>query len=112
MVYRDGAFFCRHIDTRVHLDPKNHSNPRILSGVYYFHTEPRGFTGGALRLYPAVSTERHRDIEPQANMLLVFPSWAPHEVLPVQCPSGTLEDSRLAINCWIRRAEHGDVTGQ
>ena len=104
MVYRDGAFFRRHIDTRVHADPEISGNPRMLSGVYYFHAEPRGFEGGALRLYPAVSTERHRDIDPQANALLVFPSWAPHEVMPVQCPSGAWEDSRLAINCWIHRA--------
>jgi Rps23 Pro-64 3,4-dihydroxylase Tpa1-like proline 4-hydroxylase len=112
VVYRDGAFFRRHIDTRVDADPEMRKNPRVLSAVYYVHTEPRGFAGGALRLYPATSTERHLDIEPQGNALLVFPSWAPHEVMPVECPSGAWEDARLAINCWIRRAAPRDEAAQ
>jgi Rps23 Pro-64 3,4-dihydroxylase Tpa1-like proline 4-hydroxylase len=43
------------------------------------------------------------DIEPTNDTLVFFPSWFPHEVLPVACPSGRFEDSRFAINCWVRR---------
>jgi SM-20-related protein len=56
-----------------------------------------------LRLYaigdPAGQT--FIDIEPVHNSLLVFPSWAPHEVMPVSCPSQRFMDSRFAINCWV-----------
>jgi Rps23 Pro-64 3,4-dihydroxylase Tpa1-like proline 4-hydroxylase len=111
VVYRDGAFYRRHIDT-VKGGPEARHRPRILSAVYYFHAEPRGFEGGALRLYPAASAERHLDIDPQANALLVFPSWAPHEVMPVRCPSGAWEDARLAINCWMHRAAPPEAPAQ
>jgi asparagine synthetase B (glutamine-hydrolysing) len=43
------------------------------------------------------------DIEPIHNSLLMFPSWAPHEVMPVNCPSQRFIDSRFAINCWVHR---------
>jgi Rps23 Pro-64 3,4-dihydroxylase Tpa1-like proline 4-hydroxylase len=43
------------------------------------------------------------DIEPANDTLVFFPSWYPHEVLPVSCPSGRFEDSRFAINCWVHR---------
>jgi predicted 2-oxoglutarate/Fe(II)-dependent dioxygenase YbiX len=104
VVYRDGAYYRRHIDTRTNPDPAHRLQPRILSAVYYFHAEPRGFEGGALRLYPALSKEHYLDIDPQANALLVFPSWAPHEVMPVACASDAWVDARLAVNCWIQRA--------
>jgi SM-20-related protein len=78
----------------------------VLSGVYYFHAEPKAFTGGALRLYAIGGQgERYVDIEPTHNSLLMFPSWAPHEVMPVRCPSRRFVDSRFAINCWVHRAK-------
>jgi len=43
------------------------------------------------------------NIEPGRNGPLMFPSWAPHEVMPVNCPSGRFADSRFAINCWVYR---------
>jgi Rps23 Pro-64 3,4-dihydroxylase Tpa1-like proline 4-hydroxylase len=73
----------------------------VLSGVYYFHRRPRAFTGGELRLYAIGDPDRFVDIEPTHNTLLVFPSWAPHEVRPVSCPTGQFMDSRFAINCWL-----------
>lgn len=103
VIYRDGAFYRRHIDTQRSSNPANRLKPRILSCVYYFHSEPRGFEGGALRLYSFSAGGSHLDIDPQANALLVFPSFAPHEVMPVRCPSDDLEHARLAINCWIHR---------
>ena len=102
VAHNDGAFYKRHIDTHTASD----RDIRILSAVYYFHAEPKAFTGGALRLYaigdPAGA--RFVDIEPEHNTLLVFPSWAPHEVMPISCPSRRFADSRFAINCWVYRA--------
>jgi hypothetical protein len=102
VAHNDGAFYKRHIDTQT---ASERENIRVLSGVYYFHAEPKAFSGGALRLYaigdPAGQT--FVEVEPAQNTLLVFPSWAPHEVRSVRCPSGRFADSRFAINCWVHR---------
>jgi SM-20-related protein len=102
VAHNDGAFYKRHIDTQT---ASQRDDIRVLSGVYYFHAEPKAFSGGALRLYaigdPAAQT--FVDVEPARNTLLVFPSWAPHEVMPISCPSGRFADSRFAINCWVHR---------
>jgi SM-20-related protein len=104
VAHGDGAFYKQHIDTRTAHDPETHTI-RVLSGVYYFNAEPKAFSGGALRLYAIGGDDAvdFVDIEPQRNSLLVFPSWAPHEVRPVSCPSGRFIDSRFAINCWVHR---------
>jgi SM-20-related protein len=107
VAHGDGAFYKRHIDTQT--GPETDIDPvRVLSGVYYFNSQPKTFTGGALRLY-AIGGEGRADIEPVHNSLLVFPSWAPHDVMPVQCPSKRFIDSRFAINCWVRRGGKHDV---
>ena len=84
---------------------------RVLSAVYYFHRQPKGFSGGALRLHRfGADWDREDadpgtfvDIEPVDNSLVAFPSWAMHEVRPVSCPSGRFEDYRFALNCWFCR---------
>jgi SM-20-related protein len=102
----DGAFYGPHIDTRTG-NLANVASQRMLSAVYYFHHQPKAFSGGALRLYalaaPAGKSPEFVDIEPENDMLLVFPSWVPHEVRKVSCPSGSFADSRFAINCWFCR---------
>jgi SM-20-related protein len=103
VAHGDGAFYKQHIDTQT--DSHEDKQIRILSGVYYFNAEPKAFTGGALRLHAigGKNGENFVDIEPVRNGLLVFPAWAPHEVLPVSCPSKRFIDSRFAINCWVCR---------
>jgi SM-20-related protein len=101
VAHGDGAFYKRHIDTAI---ADQDINPlRVLSGVYYFNAEPKAFTGGALRLHAIGGKEGENfvDIEPIRNSLLVFLAWAPHEILPVSCPSKRFIDSRFAISCWI-----------
>ena len=102
VAHNDGAFYKRHIDTQT---ASERNRIRVLSGVYYFHAQPKAFAGGALRLYAIgdASLRSFIDIEPQHDTLLVFPSWAPHEVMPVGCPSRRFADSRFAINCWVYR---------
>lgn len=99
----DGAFYGRHIDTRTSPD-ENTRWIRIISAIYYFHIQPKRFSGGALRLFAFDRTAAADfvDVEPTHNSLLVFPSWAPHAVQPVQCPTRRFADSRFAINCWFR----------
>jgi Rps23 Pro-64 3,4-dihydroxylase Tpa1-like proline 4-hydroxylase len=105
VAHGDGAFYKRHIDTRTAAKGP-HRSIRVLSGVYYFHSLPKAFEGGALRLYEIATSADDAgfvDIEPVRNTLLFFPSWAPHEVMPISCPSGRFMDSRFAINCWVHR---------
>lgn len=105
VAHNDGAFYRRHIDTVTTERPGY--GDRILSGVYYFWREPKGFDDGALRLYRLGSSGQHGhfpDISPLQNGLVAFRSWWPHEVMPVRCPSGEFADSRFAVNCWIYRA--------
>ena len=100
MAHGDGAFYKRHLDTQTGGDARSR---RLVSGVYYFNHRPKAFSGGALRLYAIGDDDRFIVIEPVHNSLLVFPSWAPHEVMPVSCPSKAFVDSRFAVNCWLRR---------
>lgn len=108
----DGAHFSKHLDIPVGSGRRplggdsSRSQDRIVSAVYYFHREPKGFTGGDLRIhgfeFPGKPTS-YVDLPPQQNSLVMFPSWVPHEVLRVQCPSRRFEDSRFAVNCWLCR---------
>ena len=111
----DGAIFKRHTDTFT--GDQRDGSDRLLSAVYYFHTEPKAFSGGALRFYPFPfvaedSDSNFDDVQPEQNTLVAFPSWALHEVLPVSCPSRRFSDSRFSVNCWALRnitAQAGSV---
>ena len=50
VVYQDGARFGRHVDT-MRVGAMDESD-RLLTGVYYFHSQPRAYSGGALRRGP------------------------------------------------------------
>lgn len=82
---------------------------RIISYVYYFHREPKNFSGGVLRLYDLslennlyIHANSYQDIEPANNSIVFFPSHFLHEVLPVACRSRHFADSRFTLNGWIR----------
>ena len=96
----DGAFFVSHIDTLT-----GHAQ-RLVSAVYYFHAEPKMFSGGALRLhapFKKAGETNFVDVQPEQNTLVVFPSWMPHEVRPVSCPTRRFSHSRFSVNLWILR---------
>ncbi len=106
VAHGDGAFFKRHIDTITQADDPDIKTQRVLTGVYYFHVMQKRFSGGQLRMHALTPQEQGGsfiDIEPECDQLVLFPSWAPHEVLPVSCPSQAFEHARFAINCWYRR---------
>lgn len=97
-MHQDGGFFTRHIDTRT---GPSEGTARYISAVYYLSRTPQQFTGGQFRLHSLIG-DSHLDFEATNNALLVFPSFAPHEVLPISVPSGKPEDGRFSINCWVR----------
>lgn len=109
VAHGEGAFYKRHIDTSTGAGANGRS-ARLISAVYYFHTEPKAFSGGALRLYRfgrVESADDFIDIQPEQNTFVAFPSWVAHEVLPITCPSGRFADSRFAVNCWTHAALNG-----
>lgn len=103
----DGDFF------KVHQDNSSEEiTDREISFVYYFHSEPKAFTGGQLKLYNsqdgAVQQSKKRTaqtITPRQNTLVLFPSSYDHEVLPVRCQSRKFVNSRFTVNGWIVRQE-------
>lgn len=105
VAYDDQCFIGRHRDTGT--GATRHKRDRVVSMVYYLHREPRGFSGGALRLLPVAPSSAgeaaYADIVPVQNGLVAFPSWAIHEVLPVHVTSRRYEDARFAINVWAQR---------
>jgi hypothetical protein len=120
--YGDGAHFKPHLDIPIGSDRKplgaRKGEDRVISAVYYFHNQPKGFSGGKLRLFrfgsdPANCAEGDSiAIEPLDNSLLVFPSWAQHSVERVSCPSGEFDDYRYAVNCWYCRPLDGGTGGR
>lgn len=99
----DGDFFKQHIDHPL-------QERELVSFVYYFYREPKSFTGGDLVLYRTRVKGRRRlainmsifdTITPQQNLIVFFPGYLFHEVLPVRCPSGKFAGSRFTVNGWI-----------
>ena len=103
----DGDFFKVHQDNSS-MEPAD-IPLRELSYVYYFHSEPKAFRGGQLKIYDSGdgegenSTGRARTITPRQNTLVLFPSSYDHEVLPVRCPTAKFANSRFTVNGWLIR---------
>lgn len=100
-----GDFYRAHRD----YDPLRPSGveTRRLSFVYYFRPEGGVFQEGALRLYDAEAGKDARlytAILPLDNRLIVFPSQALHEVMPVRALSGRVQDGRFTLNGWANLA--------
>ncbi len=99
----DGDYFRLHQDS----DPKS---TREISFVYFFHREPRRFSGGELRIYQGrliddrvVPADQSHTLSPRQDTIVFFPSLNEHEVLPVRVPSRSFGDSRFTLNGWIHR---------
>lgn len=99
----DGDYFRMHNDN-------THANwpSREITYVYFFHREPKPFTGGELVLYDmppdgedlSACVERRR-VTPQQNAIIFFQSSTLHEILPVHCPTGSFDNSRFTLNGWL-----------
>jgi Rps23 Pro-64 3,4-dihydroxylase Tpa1-like proline 4-hydroxylase len=105
-----GHFFKRHADAAS-------GNTRFLTCIFYLAREPRGFSGGELRLYDRSPrgdgawdvADTFRTIAPVSNRLVVFPSDEMHEARPVRCPSNAFSSYRFAITTWLHRSETADA---
>lgn len=91
-----------HIDTDRKDASKFAQSDRVLTGVYYLSSGQDRFEGGELALHPFHLDAPPELIMPRRNRLVVFPSFAGHEVLPVIGPR-KFSDARLSINCWLHR---------
>jgi SM-20-related protein len=83
---------------------------REITFVYFFHREPKPFTGGELRIYDSRWEQNHyvpaggyRAIVPEQNQLVVFHSSLTHEITQVQSPSQLFTDSRFTVNGWFHK---------
>jgi hypothetical protein len=100
-----GDFFYCHSD-----DCAEGISTRALTFVYFFHREPKAFSGGDLRIYDSklenaqwVKADNHQTIVPEQNRMVFFPSSLVHEITPVECPSEAFADSRFTVNGWFHR---------
>jgi SM-20-related protein len=101
--YGDGAFFGHHVDTVTKAGAESY---RIISAIYYLHSTPRKFTGGELVLHPlpiGVENDNSMHVQHENNILVIFHSYVPHEVLPVVAPSLPFKDWRFAVNCMVHK---------
>ncbi|MEA5499309.1 2OG-Fe(II) oxygenase [Limnoraphis robusta] len=106
--HNDGCFYKIHNDSG-----SEKTYTRVITYVYYFHQEPKQFSGGELRLYEtelkagsAISHNNYKTIEPRNNSIVFFDSRCKHEVMPVCCPSRKFEDGRFTLNGWLRREDN------
>jgi SM-20-related protein len=83
---------------------------RLITFVYFFYREPRGFSGGELRIHDSYRSEDktlasgpYRIVYPQQNQIVFFYSGTLHEILPVGCPTGQFADSRFTVNGWFHQ---------
>lgn len=91
-----GGFFAKHTD--------NDSGPgrtRRVNFAYYFHHQPRPFSGGDLLLHDAAGGTFTR-IDPQHNSIVFFPASAVHQTTIVERAAGALGSAvRFAIQGWL-----------
>ena len=99
----DGDFFRAHSD-----DSEEIIASRRITFVYFFHSEPRQFEGGELRLHDSqrecglqISSGSYQSIVPQQNQIVFFPCSLLHEITPVECRSRAFADSRFTLNGWL-----------
>src|SRR5262245_37526013 len=94
--HNDGEFFKRHTDSA-----SADTASRTLTFVYYFHGDPKGYTGGELVFFD--QDGREDTLDPSNDSMVLFDPRSPHEVRPVSCPSGRFEDGRFTLNGWVHR---------
>ncbi|WNZ43911.1 2OG-Fe(II) oxygenase [Leptolyngbya boryana CZ1] len=107
--HNDGNYYKIHTDNGIyHKSFESKVKTRLLTYVYYFHNEPKAFSGGELRLYDSTIVDNlycyadsFQSIEPRNNRMIFFLSRQFHEVMPVSCSSQAFADSRFTINGWI-----------
>jgi Rps23 Pro-64 3,4-dihydroxylase Tpa1-like proline 4-hydroxylase len=109
--YLDGHFFRIHQDT----EPDGPNANRVVNFVYYFHRQPRPYSGGDLLLFDSdveantFTRARFTRVIPEDNSIILFPCCFYHSVVPVRCPSQEFTDSRFVVNGHISKRVPGAV---
>ncbi|GAA4643340.1 2OG-Fe(II) oxygenase [Pontixanthobacter gangjinensis] len=103
VAHQDGGFFRKHVDSLSDTTRRFADADRILSAVYYFHGEPAAFSGGELAILPIAGDIEPVKIAPNHDRLVIFPSFAPHEVLRISVPDNAFSNARFSVNCWFCR---------
>ncbi len=98
----DGGNLAKHIDTLTLDNRDDVETERILSTVYYFHRQPKQFSGGEIEIHPLDGRAEPKPVDPRHGRLIVFPAFAPHSVRGLTVPSRRFEDGRFSLNCWVR----------
>ncbi len=91
-----------------HSDAGSNYKYRSLTVVYFFHNEPRRFSGGDLLLYDTNVKEGSSNgdftrVLCKNNRLVIFPSEYFHEVLEVSSENGDIQNARFTIVGWVSR---------
>jgi SM-20-related protein len=82
----------------------------VLYMMYHFYKQPKGFTGGGIRLFdgrtengirPAMAS--FRDVEIGNNDMLIFPEKVVGAGLPVRCPTRAFADGLFVVRGIMRR---------
>jgi SM-20-related protein len=78
----------------------------ILHMMYHFHKQPKGFTGGGVRLFDGRIENRptasFRDVEIGDNNLPIFPENVVSAGLPVRCPTRSFAEGLFGIRGSLR----------
>ena len=100
-----GDFFHSHSD-----NAQDEVSSREITFVYFFHREPKKFSGGELRIYDSrwenngyVPTANCHAIVPGQNEMVLFNSSLAHEITPVECSTKAFADGRFTVNGWLHR---------
>jgi len=94
--HNDGDYYLWHKDTG-----EGKLKARVITFVYYFHREPKQYSGGELGIYPDHAIPVI--VTPENNSMVFFNSSILHEVKPVICPGGIFENGRFTLNGWIKK---------
>ena len=92
--------------------------PGECDRLYFFHPEPRRFSGGDLLLYDADAEtnacpfKAFSRIVPLRNSIVFFPSRALHQVAPVTCDTDDFESGRFVVNGHVRVRGGGAPVGR
>jgi len=91
--YGKGEFYKKHQDITW-----DRVQRRIITLVYYINKEPKRFGGGQLNLW---DRDKRITIEPRNNLVVVFPSFAFHEVEMVEVDGEEWDTARFSVNYWL-----------
>ena len=95
--YRGGGrFFFKHRD-----DGERGGRIHTLCFSYFFHRQPRSFSGGELLLHDDDGTRNFTCIEPQHNSMVFFPAACIHQVAPFERDVAHFADARFAVHGWL-----------